>query len=296
MLQAFLLPMLPVVLIAALGAVLSRRTEWLNNPSLGTLVTNIGLPALLIHSLLKMDVDLAGMGELLAAMASALALIAMITWLVLRLTGQSVRDYLAVLTNPNTGNLGIPVVYALLGEDALAPAVVISSVVTISHFTLGVSVMSGSFKPKELVKNMPAIALMVSALLIGFQVELPAFAMRTLDLLGGLTLPVMLLLLGRSLGNLKLGHTTRWGRLLAMAIYRPVVGVLVAFLITRLFAMGEIEGLVLMIQCAMPTAVISYILATRYQGPVDDVAALIILSLPFSLITVALLNTLFVSA
>ncbi|GGB94317.1 hypothetical protein GCM10011352_20470 [Marinobacterium zhoushanense] len=293
MLQAFLLPMLPVILIAALGAILSRQTDWLNNPALGTLVTNIGLPALLIHSLLKMQIDLGGMGQLLAAMASALTLIALVTWLLLWLTHLPVRDYLSVLTNPNTGNLGIPVVYALLGEQALAPAVVISSVVTVSHFTLGVSVMSGRFKPREMLRNMPAIALLVSALLIGFQIELPAFAMRTLDLLGGFTLPVMLLLLGRSLGNLRLGHSTRWGRLLAMALYRPVVGALVAFLVTRLFGMAPLESLTLMIQCAMPTAVISYILATRYQGPVDDIAALIILSLPFSLATVALLNILF---
>lgn len=296
MLQAFLIPMLPVFLIAALGAVLSRKTDWLNNPSLGLLVTNIGLPALLIHSLLTMRIDLADMGILLAAMTSALALIALVTWGVLRVTGQPVRFYLSVLTNPNTGNLGIPVVYALMGEQALAPAVVISSVVTISHFTLGVSVMSGSFAPRELAKNMPAIALLVGALLIGFRVELPDFAMRTLDMLGGLTLPVMLLLLGRSLGNLRLGYGTRWGRLIPMAIYRPVIGALVAYPIAHLFGLGELDGLTLMVQCAMPTAVISYILATRYQGPVDDIAALIILSLPFSLLTVALLNHLFLPA
>ncbi len=292
MLHAFIQAMLPVFLLAGLGALLSHKTTWLDNPALAALVTNIGLPALLLHSVLKMELALAGMAQLLLAMAASLAAVALVTWGVLRLTGHSVRYYLPVLTNPNTGNLGIPVVYALLGEQALGIAVIISSVVTISHFTLGVGVMSGRFSGRQIMRNAPALALLLGALLLGLQIELPDFAMHSLDMLGGITLPLMLMLLGRSLSHLRLGGSTRWGMLAAMALYRPLIGAGVASLMAPLFGLDDLAGLTLMMQCAMPTAVISYILVTRYQGPVDETAALIVLSLPTSLLTVAALNML----
>lgn len=293
MLYAFIQAMVPIFLLAGLGALLSRKTNWLDNPSLGALVTNIGLPALLLHSILKMDMALAGMAQLLLAMVATLAGVALLTWLFLRLIGRPVRYYLPVLTNPNTGNLGIPVVYALLGEQALAAAVVLSSVVTISHFTLGVAVMSGRLSLGQLSRNAPGLALLVGALLLALQIELPEFAMHSLDLLGGITLPIMLLLLGRSLSHLRLSSAIDWRFLAAMALYRPVAGASVGFVIASLFQLPQMDALTLIIQAAMPTAVISYILTTRYQGPVDEVAALIVLSLPTSLLTVALLNAVF---
>ncbi|TCK08414.1 AEC family transporter [Marinobacterium mangrovicola] len=289
MFQAFLVPILPVILIAALGALLSRKTEWLNNPSLGAMVTNIGLPALLLHSLLSMEMDLSGMGRILLAMVATLALSALITWPVLRLCGQSVRRYLSVLVNPNTGNLGIPVSYALLGEDALAVAVVVSSVVTISHFTLGVSVMSGSFAPRQLLRNAPALALVLAAVLLGFEVQPPEFVMRTLDMVGGMTLPIMLLLLGRSLAALKLGRSTQWTPLLLMSAYRPLVGLISALAVIWLLRLNELDARVLMIQAVMPVAVISYILTVRYEGPTERVAGLILLSMPASFVVVGIL-------
>jgi predicted permease len=292
MLQAFLLPILPVFLIAGLGAFLSRKTDWLDNPALGAMITNIGLPALLIHSLLKMQMDVAGMGQLILAMALTLALVALLTLGALKLTGQPVRQYLAVLVNPNTGNLGIPVVYALLGDEALALAVVVSSVVTISHFTLGVSVMSGSFAPRQMLRNAPAIALIVAALLLAFDLPLPAVAMKTLEMLGGITLPIMLLLLGRSLGGLRFNRATHWPRLLTMACWRPLVGVGGALAIGTLLGLEPLALHTLLIQNAMPVAVISYILTTRYQGPSDEVAGLIVLTLPTSLAMVAALTLL----
>ncbi|WP_432698511.1 AEC family transporter [Marinobacterium sp. YM272] len=289
MLEAFLVPILPVLFIALLGALLSRTTTWLDNPALGQMVTNIGLPALLIHSLLNMQMDLSGMGLLILAMASTLVLSAVVTLVVLRLCGQPIRRYLSVLVNPNTGNLGIPVVFALFGEQALAIAVVVSSVVTISHFTLGVSVMSGSFAPRQLLRNAPALALLVAALLLGLDLQPPGFVMKTLDMVGGITLPIMLMMLGRSLADLKFGRSTEWTPLLLMAVYRPLVGLAAAATVVWVLGMDELEARVLMVQAAMPVAVISYVLTLRYEGPTDRVAGLILLSIPTSFAVVGIL-------
>lgn len=281
--------MLPVILIASLGAFLGRKTTWLDNPALGQLVTNIGLPALLLHSLLSMRMELSGMGLLILGMACTLALSALVTLIVLRLFAQPVGRYLPVLVNPNTGNLGIPVVFALFGEQALAAAVVMSSVVTVSHFSLGVAAMSGGFTPRQLMRNAPVLALLAGALLLGLDMEPPAFMLKTLDMVGGMTLPIMLLMLGRSLTGLKLGRSTQWTPLLLMSAYRPLIGLGAAAIVAWLLGMGALDAKVLMVQAAMPVAVISYLLTLRYEGPTEQVAGLIFLSIPTSFAVVGML-------
>lgn len=288
MLPSLIAALTPVFLLIGLGIVLSKKTDWLNNPSLGTMVSSIGVPALLLNSVLSMNMDVLGMGKLVGTTALILALTALLTWGFLRLLGHSPRYYLPPLVNPNTGNLGIPVCYALFGDAGLAAAVVISSVVQISHFTLGVGCMLGSFTPRQIMKNGPIIALIVGAVALGFDLSLPAPVLKTVQMLGGITLPIMLMLLGHSLAQLHFSDRNKVGRALLFSVWRPLAGLLVAFVVTRFVPLSDTETLTLLVQSAMPMAVISYMLTVRYKGPADEVAMMILMSMPFSFAVAAL--------
>ncbi|MFY0657604.1 MAG: AEC family transporter [Neptunomonas phycophila] len=289
MTQAFLIALMPVFIITALGIVLGRKTSYLDNPALSQLVTNVGLPCLLLSSVLKMNMNAGGMMTLMAATACALSVLALITFVILRLARLPVRYYISALVNPNAGNLGIPVVFALAGEQGLAAAVVISSVVQISHFTLGVGAMSGNYQPKQLLRNMPVLSLVVGLLILLVGHPIPTFALDTLSMLGSVTVPIMLLLLGKTVSSLSLGDKSHWTRLISLAVYRPLIGTLVALGIIEIFPLAPAQALALLLQSAMPVAVISYILTTKYNGPKEDIASLIVLSTPVSLVMVTLL-------
>jgi predicted permease len=266
---------------------LSRKTDYLDSPTLGALVSHIGVPALLLTSVLSMKMDVLGMAKLVGTTVLILAIVAVVTWIFLRLIGQSPRFYLPPLTNPNTGNLGIPVCYALFGDEGLAAAVVISSVVQISHFTLGVGCMSGGVSPRQLIKNGPILALIIGAVVLSLGLSLPDPVMKTLSMLGGITLPIMLMLLGRSVAQLSWSDRSAFGRTLLFSAWRPFIGVAVALLVTRIVPLSETETLTMLVQQAMPMAVISYMLTARYKGPADEVAMMILLSMPFSLLVVS---------
>jgi len=289
MTQAFLLALMPVFILTTLGIVLGRKTSYLDNPALSQLITNVGLPCLLISSVLKMNMDASGMLILMTATATGLVIMATITFFMLRLARLPVRYFISALVNPNAGNLGIPVVFALVGHQGVAAAVVISCVVQISHFTLGVGAMSGSYRPKELLKNIPIIALLIGLLITLTGFPIPNFAIDTLSMLGNITVPIMLLLLGKTVSQLSLGDRSQWSRLISLAIYRPLIGTLIALGIIELFPLPPAEALALLLQSAMPVAVISYILTKKYDGPSDDIAILIVLSTPVSLIMITLL-------
>lgn len=289
MLSALAASLTPILVLILLGYFLGKKTRYLDNPDLGALVSNLGLPALLLHSVLSMHMHVFSMLKIIMATALILLLVAFISFVFLKALRLPTRFYLPPLVNPNTGNLGIPVAYALFGNDGMAIAVVISSVVQISHFTLGVGFMSGTYHPKQLLKNGPVIALVLGAFMLFFGIKLPAPAMSTLNMLSNITLPIMLMLLGRSISTLSIGESNKINRAFLLSVYRPIVGALCAYLVVSLLPLSQLEKSVLVVLSAMPVAVISYMLASKFKGPVDEIALMILISLPLSLCTVGFL-------
>lgn len=278
----------PLLSLIVLGAVLGRTTDFFDGPALSGLVTAVGIPALLLHSVLSMDMNIAGMGALVSSTVVWLAAMALVTALALRLAGLPVRSYLPSLVHPNTGNLGIPVCFALFGPQALGPAVVISSVIQVSHFTLGIGCLSGRLSIRALLKNGPVLALAAGAVILAADVRVPGPVMITLDMLGSITIPVMLMLLGSSLASLKLSGARDMLWPMAFSLYRPLAGLAVAWLLLLVWPLTAMEARVFLVQCAMPVAVMSYVLAVRYRGPAEAVALTIPMSLVVSLVVVVI--------
>ncbi len=73
MFSAFMSAILPVMIIALIGAFLTKRTAYLDDPNQPRLVLNVGMPALLLHSILGSHIDFMGMGKLVLAAVAALA-------------------------------------------------------------------------------------------------------------------------------------------------------------------------------------------------------------------------------
>ncbi|UTW12829.1 AEC family transporter [Marinobacterium rhizophilum] len=290
MLIEFFSSLTPVLVCTGLGWILSKRTRLLDSPDLGQLVMVIGLPSLLLNSLLKMDADLGVLSDIILAACAMLVVAGLLAALALRLSGQPMRFLLPVLVNPNTGNLGIPVVFALLGPDALPYAVLTSTVVGLSNFTLGAWLMSGQLNPRALLTNGSIIALLVGVVLLLTDTTVPVPLHRTLEMLAGITVPVMLLLLGRSLGSISIRHLGDLKLVGLMSAGRILIGLAAAFTVIQLLPLPEMLQKSLLIQSCMPVAVLSYMMATQYQGPRDQVAAIIMLSTPLSLLAVMLLS------
>ncbi|PYF84761.1 MULTISPECIES: AEC family transporter [Marinomonas] len=287
MLSALASSLTPILLLICLGFFLGKKTNYLESPSLGALVSNLGLPALLLYSVLSMQMQVFSMLKIISATVSVLVLAGVVSFIFLKSLKLPTQFYLPPLVNPNTGNLGIPIAYALFGNEGMAIAVVISSVVQISHFTLGVGFMSGSYSVKQLLKNGPVIALVVGALFLSFNLSLPAPLMNTLNMLSHITLPIMLMLLGKSLSNLSIQDGKKIYRAAALSFFRPFVGGLSAILVISVFPLTHLESSVLVVLSMMPVAVISYMLATKFKGPTDEIALMILISLPLSLCSAA---------
>ena len=284
--SVYLSALFPIVFCAALGWGLALRTTLLDAPALSKLVTLIGLPALILSALLGMQTPIWAVSDTLFAVLAVLVISAAVGAVGLKLAGLEVRGYLSMLVNPNTGNLGIPLVFAILGQEALIHAVVISTVVQISHFTLGVWLLSGRFSLKSILSNASIIALLAGIAWVATGWRAPEAFTNTVDLLAGMTIPVMLLLLGKSLATINMRELGRLGKIAALSAGRVFLGLGAALVVVTALPLEPLVAKTLLIQATMPVAVISYILASHYNGPKDDIAAVILVSMPLSLIVV----------
>lgn len=283
MLITFFTALLPVLLLVLLGFFLAKRTTWLASESLGQLASNIALPALIFVSIVEMQSALLDMLNLMLITTVCLAIGAGLVALFCRLKSLSPRFYVSTLVNPNTGNLGIPIAFALLGPEALAPAVIISTTVMLSHFTLGIMAMSGVYHWRKLVTSPPLLALLAGAVCVSLSLNLPKALLTGIDMLAGLAIPIMLLLLGRSLSTIKLENKQQQVTLSLLSIFRPMSGFLIAWLVLQGFSVDLISAQVLLIQMSMPVAVMSYLLTVKYNGPSDQIAVLTLTTIPTSL-------------
>jgi predicted permease len=118
---------------------------------------------------------------------------------------------------------------------------------------------------------------------------IPTPITRTLDSLSGIAIPIMVMLLGRSLARLKIEDSRQVGIIAGLSLYRPVSGFLIAWLVVSLVTIDTTQALSLLIQMSMPVAVMSYVLTVRYGGPIDRIAALTITSIPVSLLILVII-------
>jgi predicted permease len=286
MLQQVLTVVTPVFLIAGVGYLWFRRGLPFDNFTVSSLVMFIGSPCLIYSSLTRNAPALQDLGVMAAAAAFAIAVGAVLAYPLLRLFGWHPATYLPSLIHPNTGNMGLPVVLLAFGEAGLALGMTFFFVNSISQFTVGLAVSSGRFQPWALLKQpvIWAVALVLLTLTTGW--SMPGWFNATTELLGGLTVPAMLLMLGTSLARL---NVTALRETLTVALLRLLLGLILAITAIWIFELDGMLAGVVLLQCTMPAAVFNYVFAERFDREPDKVAAVILLSTLLSVASLPLL-------
>jgi predicted permease len=123
-------------------------------------------------------------------------------------------------------------------------------------------------------------------MLVATETHLPRWAINTIDLIGQLTIPLMLLALGVSLSRLRV---TKLGRSTALAGLRIGGGLALGFLLTALFGLKGQERGVVLIQASMPVAVFNYLFAQFYGNRPEEIAGIVVISTVMSFIVLPFL-------
>lgn len=284
---------LPILLVASFGYAL-RRWRDPDPRVLASVVLNVFSPALVFTSLVNSRIPA---GELLdlalftVLVIAGLGLLALLAAKVLRLRRLDMAALLIVVMFGNTGNYGLTLVQLRYGEAGLARGIVFYTVSTMLVYTLGIFVASLGAVPwrRALGRTlrMPAFYATVLAVLIySFDVTVPRPLMSALEIAAAGAIPVMLLVLGMQLAELK--PSTINIRLTVPALgLRLLAGPLVAVAVAAGLGLSGVTRSAAIIEASMPTAVLTIILATEFGLPIAAVTSIVVIGTLISPFTVA---------
>ena len=186
---------------------------------------------------------------------------------------------------PNTGNMGLPICLFAYGSQGLGVAAAISSLVILFHFTLGVFLASRKFDLDLIIKSPPFYAIIISVLFLYFEIESPVYIVNLTMMLTYTAIFLILMSLGIALTRFKVFS---FQSAFISSIGRVIIGPVIGYMIIKFFNLSGFAAGVLLIQCAMPSAVLTYLVGSMYSPKkiVDSVASMIVVSTVMSFITI----------
>lgn len=280
----------PVFGAVAVGYLWARFDRPFDVATVTHLVMYVGTPCLLLGTFNDARLSPEAFGAMALATLLCFLAMAVLGVAVLKLAGLELRAFLPAMLFPNSGNMGLSLCLFTFGEPGLALAIVTFAMTATGHFTVGAALSRGTLEPKGLL-GMPLIyAVALGLALVLFDVSLPEPLGRTFKLLGGLTIPLMLIALGVSLSRLR---PRRLPFAAALSLLRIVGGCAIALAVGALLDLAPLQRGVLVMQYAMPVAVYAYLFAERYDRQPAEVAGLVVVSTALSLPAVPLIIWLF---
>ena len=276
----------PLFVIAGIGLTWGRSGRPFDTNMIGMLTVNFGVPCLIFSTLTKLQVSVEAFGAIAGLFTLALLINTAISILALRLMRLEIAAFLPGTVFPNNGNMGLPLCLFAFGDEGLALGISVFVICSVTNFTLGIALASGRWSPKEIARTptLYVVAAALAFLIAG--VKPPAWLANTTQILGGMSIPLMLLALGVSLSRLKVRS---FGRSVVLAVLRIGTGFLAGLLLSWIFGLhGAVRG-VLILQSSMPAAVVNYIIAARFDRAPGEVAGLIVASTVIAFATLPLL-------
>jgi predicted permease len=276
----------PVFFVVGIGYYLGKKNPKIDITFITNFAVNIGTPAMILYSLTSTGItfEIFKIYFLYYLIAIAAFTGVGIVFLFFLKTKDIVRE-LPPFIMPNTGNIGMPICLFAYGLEGLGVAAAIGALIVLCHFTLGVFLADRKFNINVIIKNPPFYAIIISVIFLYFKIELPNFIENTTFLLMYATIFLILMTLGIALTRLKVFS---FKKAFISSIARVILGPIIGFLLIKYFNLEGFAAGALLIQCSMPSAVLTYLVGSIYSPKkiVDSIASMIIVSTVMSFITI----------
>jgi len=264
------------------------------------LVYYLAIPALIFRAIskasLKTQFDVM---VLVITLFSAVVIFAF-AWgmgFLLRLRLGQLGTFIQTTFHGNLGYIGLAIAFYLLGNEGFVRASIIAgfliilqnflSVISLQFNSDDISVKGNKLYIVLRILGNPVILSALAGILFSLSgLKMPLVIDRSLHILGGLALPMALLIIGASL-SFELMQL-RILRVISSSLLKLILLPGIGFLLYRIFGIAVQDYLPALILLASPTATITYVMAREMGGDVDFAVAAISTSTLISSITFTL--------
>ena len=275
----------PVFFIIAIGFYLGKKNRKFNTDWITNFAGNVGTPAMIFYTITTTGITLSVFIEYFIYALIIIGGFAIIGVIFLFFLKKDIISELPPLILPNTGNMGVPICLFAYGTSGLGVASAIASVIILLHFTIGVLLAKKSFSMKILITNMPIYAIFISIIVLYYEWKIPGYIENTTFLLTYATIFLILMSLGIALSRLKV---VSWADASILGGVRVIIGPIIGFSLIKFLGLTGFAAGVLLIQSAMPSAILTYLVGSMYSEKrvVDSIASVIVTSTVMSFITI----------
>jgi predicted permease len=290
----FVRVILPVTVIVALGFV-AGRTLKLEQRSLSRLSLYVLVPCLVFAGMARTSISAAEVGQIFAFVFVSTAVLWPVSILAARLLGlhgASANAFHLGTLLTNGVNVGFPVLALAYGQPALERGLVYAIGMQALFQTLGVYLAAGgNLTPKQALRQillMPGIYAMVAGLLVNWTgVRLPNFLYDPLKMVGDSIVPLMLILLGMQLTELR--FRGQIGPALVAGFIRLVVSAFLAVVIAAAMGLSGVTRQSMIVEASVPTAVFALVLAQEFDCQPQLVTTIIFVTTVASMLSLTVL-------
>ncbi len=277
--------LLPVFFIVGIGYFLGKKKSNIDTTFITNYSANFGAPALFIFAITSSGVTYDIFSEYFLYSVIALFCFAITGIIFLFFMKKDISRELPPFFLPNTGNMGIPICLFAYGSLGMGVAAAISSLVVLLHFTVNIFLASKKFDVKIIIKSPSTYAVIIAIAFLYFDLKMPQFVLNTVMLLGYAMIVLILMSLGVSLTQMKVFSLKS---ALISSVGRVIIGPIIGFILIKLFNLSGYAAGVLLIQSSMPSAILTYLIASMYSPKriVDNISSMIVVSTLMSLITI----------
>ena len=278
----------PVFFIVGIGYFLGKQKSDIDTAFITNYSANFGAPALFIFAITSSGVSYDIFSEYFLYSIIALSCFAIVGIVFLFFMKKDIFRELPPFFLPNTGNMGIPICLFAYGSMGMGVAAAISSLVVLLHFTLNIFLASKKFDINIILKSPSTYAVIIAVAFLYFDLEMPKSILNTVMLLGYTMIVLILMSLGVSLTQMKVFS---FKSSLISSIGRVIIGPIIGFFLIKIFNLSGYAAGVLLIQSSMPSAILTYLIASMYSPKkiVDNISSMIVVSTLMSLITVPII-------
>ncbi|MBY6202982.1 AEC family transporter [Maritalea mobilis] len=265
----------PVFILASIGYGWRRAGYDYPTEFVTRLVMTLAVPCLIFTALMQTEVDPAALTALSLAALAAYAAVIVVTWGIIAALGMDRASLLAPLVFGNTGNIGLPLALFAFGEIGLDLAVVVFAAMALLTFTIGLWMVAGAARPARVLREPILWGTILGALFLWQGWQTPVWLTNTLELVGQIAIPLMLITLGVAVARLQPG---RIGQAVVLSAVKFAICLAAGIAAGHLFDLDPVPFAVLTLQMVTPVAVTSYLLAERYKVDAEAVAGLVVVS------------------
>jgi predicted permease len=264
--------MTPVLIISALGYGYARLRKP-DMSSINRLSTDLLFPLLIYTAMASKEFNVGEFLPLIGGNVVVLLGSGLMAWGVARRMDYNPRAFVPSMMFNNVGNVGLPLTLLAFGPETLPAAIALFITCSLMHFTLGIRICAPDVSVRGILRG-PMLWAMIAGIvssLAGF--TLPEWLAASTRMLGDTAIPLGIFTLGVGFAGFKV---ERWSIGIVGAILCPVSSLIIAWPLAHFLPLSPPLRGALLLNAALPPAVMNYILAERYRQEPALVSAIVV--------------------